>query len=180
MSDGFTTLENFGTSADQKKESSGSDQQSSQDDSLTMIGFDQLSQSNVNGAKKTRNIDDSMSYLNSEGLTRTNTNYGFDPTVQQNDKSIKHSDTKFSETLSGTGANSSCQVSFQEAYDFARLHGAVYAEVSALHNLNVQGVITEHIQHIYKTLKETYSDSGQAAQMTKSFSKVTPIQMAKQ
>lgn len=48
------------------------------------------------------------------------------------------------------------QVTFEEAFAFAQLHGAIYAEVSASINLNLQIVFKEHMQHIFNTLKSAY------------------------
>ena len=44
------------------------------------------------------------------------------------------------------------QVSFEEAYSLSLMHGAIYAEVSAMTNQNLQAVFTELIEYTQVTL----------------------------
>ena len=44
------------------------------------------------------------------------------------------------------------QVAFEEAYEFAQIHSAIYVEVSAKTGANIQLVFQEHVQHVYSTL----------------------------
>ena len=65
--------------------------------------------------------------------------------------------------LADTSRSRQREVSFEEAFAFAQLHGAIYAEVAASINLNLQVVLSEHMQHIFNTLKAAYMPPGSSS-----------------
>ena len=93
-------------------------------------------------AKKTPiSVTDESDYMRAESSSSTN--------IEQLSRLSVHlmEETKYASIATAVSNIDSekRQVTFEEAFAFAQLHGAIYAEVSALTNLNLQVVFKEHM-----------------------------------